>query len=348
MACPVPTVPAIPLDGPREPFLESHLGTPTEQLGGALRVQAPARLAVGLRGVPADLAGEAAEPGDQRHQVLDGDFHARAQVDGCRLVHDFRGAHQAFGSIFHVEEFAARAARSPAGHVACAGLRGLDALADERGNHVRGGEVEVVPRPVEVHGQEIGGREPVLPAVTVEHHHGRLLGDAVRRVGLLGVAVPQPVLMEGHRRELRVRADGARLHELADAVETPELDQVQCHRHVGEEVAPRVRLVGADAADLGGKVDDEVGIRVAVEARHVRLVREVIVLAARDEDLAGTAGTEAFGDGAAEEAGAAGEEDAGGIEFHGSSASIIGFRAQRLDPEMFIVNSCRTPQVAGV
>jgi transglutaminase-like putative cysteine protease len=110
----------------------------------------------------------------------------------------------------------------------------------------------------------------------------------------------------------------------------------------------QARLIGADAADLGGKVDDEVGIRVAVEARHVRLVREVIVLAARDEDLAGTAGTEAFGDGAAEEAGAAGEEDAGAIEFHGSSASIIGFRAQRLDPEMFIFNSCRTPQVAGV
>jgi hypothetical protein len=68
-------------------------------------------------------------------------------------------------------------------------------------------------------------------------------------------------------------------------------DEAKRHRHVGEELATRVRLVGADAAD---------------------------------------------------------EDDAGGIEFHGSSASIIGFRAQRLDPEIFIFNSCRTPQVSGV
>ena len=58
-------------------------------------------------------------------------------------------------------------------------------------------------------------------------------------------------------------------------------------------ITPRVRLVGADAADLGGKVDHAVGIGIVIEAHHVRLVREVLVLAVRDEDLAGTAGTEA-------------------------------------------------------
>jgi hypothetical protein len=109
-----------------------------------------------------------------------------------------------------------------------------------------------------------------------------------------------------------------------------------------------IRLVGADAADPGSKVDDEVGIRIAIEGRHVRFMREVVVLAARDEDLAGAAGTEAFDHRMAEEASPAGEDVAGGIEFHGSSASIIGFRAQRLYPEMIIFNSRRTPQVAGV
>lgn len=47
-------------------------------------------------------------------------------------------------------------------------------------------------------------------------------------------------------------------------------------------ITPRVRLVGADAADLGGKVDYAVGIGIAIEARHVRLVREVLVLATRE------------------------------------------------------------------
>ena len=109
-----------------------------------------------------------------------------------------------------------------------------------------------------------------------------------------------------------------------------------------------IRLVGADAADPGSKVDDEIGIRIAIEARHVRLMRVVVVLAARDEDLAGAAGTEAFDHRTAEEASSAGEDIAGGIKFHGSSASIIGFRAQRLYPEMIIFNFRRTPQVAGV
>jgi hypothetical protein len=85
-----------------------------------------------------------------------------------------------------------------------------------------------------------------------------------------------------------------------------------------------------------------------MQPRHVRLMREVVVLAARDEDLAGAAGTEAFDHRTAEEAGATGEDVAGGIEFHGSLASIISFRAQRLYPEMIIFNSRRTPQGAGI
>lgn len=97
----MPTVPSISLDGPREPFLESHERAPVEQLGGALFMQAPTRLPVRFRGIPEDLAGEATEPVDQRHQVLDGDLHAPAKVDWRRLVHDFRDPNQAFGSIFH-------------------------------------------------------------------------------------------------------------------------------------------------------------------------------------------------------------------------------------------------------
>ena len=59
--------------------------------------------------------------------------------------------------------------------------------------------------------------EAVLLAVGLALDEQHLLGEAVRRVRLLRVAVPEVVLAERHRRELRVRADGADLDELLDA-----------------------------------------------------------------------------------------------------------------------------------
>ncbi len=104
----------------------------------------------------------------------------------------------------------------------------------------------------------------------------------------------------------RTRPDSARFHELAYAVQPSLLDQVERDRYVGEEVAPRVRLVRADSAHFRGEVDDERGLHVAVQADDVRLVREVVVVAAGDEDVRGRTSAQAFGHGAAEEAGAAG------------------------------------------
>jgi hypothetical protein len=62
--------------------------------------------------------------------------------------------------------------------------------------------VELVARTEEVRRDEVGEALPVLGGVDLGVDEVRLLGDAVRRVGLLRVAVPERVLGERHRGEL--------------------------------------------------------------------------------------------------------------------------------------------------
>ena len=88
------------------------------------------------------------------------------------------------------------------------------------------------------------------------------------------------------------------------------LDQVQGHRHVGEEVAARVGHVGPDAAHLGGEMEHDVGLEVGVHPRHVGLAGEVVVTTPRDRDLVDAAGGQRGPDAPAEEAGPAGHDDA--------------------------------------
>jgi len=196
--------------------------------------------------------------------------------DGA-VVEPLGGAHDALGRVVDEQELAARRTRAPALDRSVAAFGRLEALADQRRDHMRGRRIEVVPRSEEVHRQQVARGEPVLPAVAVEHHHGRLLGDAVGRVGLLGVADPEVVLAERHRRVLGIRADRPDLHELPQPDAARLLDQVERHRHVGVEVAAGVRLVRADATDLRRKVQHDIGPRLAVQARRVGLVGQVVV-----------------------------------------------------------------------
>ena len=80
-------------------------------------------------------------------------------------------------------------------------------------------EIEVVARAVEVRRQQVDGVQAVLLAVGLAADEHRLLRDAVRRVRLLRIAVPEVVLAERHRRVLRVGADRAGDDELPDLVQ---------------------------------------------------------------------------------------------------------------------------------
>ena len=158
--------------------------------------------------------------------------------------------------------------------------------------------------------------EAVLLAVRLAADEQRLLRDPVGSVRLLRVALPESVFLEGHGRVLGIRADGAGDHELSDLVDAALLEHVRAHDEVRVPVAPGVGPVRSDAADLGGQVEDEVGLRILEETRG-RLHRgQVVIVASRCNDVVAVA-LEPLGEVRSEEPAAARDEDP-----HRSSASL--------------------------
>ena len=78
-------------------------------------------------------------------------------------------------------------------------------------------EIEVVARPVQVDRQQGDGIEAVLLAVGLGLDEQHFLGQSVRGVGLLRIAVPEFLFLERHRRELGIGADGAEADVFLDA-----------------------------------------------------------------------------------------------------------------------------------
>ena len=95
--------------------------------------------------------------------------------------------------------------------------------------------------------------------------------------------------------------------ELRDAGEPALLEHVRAHDEVRVPEAARGSAVGADPAGERGQVEDDLGLGVAEEARGVVLVREVVVRAARDDDVVAR-GFEPLDEVRAEEPAATGDE----------------------------------------
>src|SRR6266571_4078692 len=126
----------VPGDGPAQAFVEGCARAEAELTLGPGDVQGAARLAVGLRRVPMDLAAEAGQSGDQLRQVADGDLLSRADVDGFRLVVSLRGAHDPLGGVLDIEELTGRRPGAPALDGRFAPIAGIDGLLDERRDDV--------------------------------------------------------------------------------------------------------------------------------------------------------------------------------------------------------------------
>ena len=134
---------------------------------------------------------------------------------------------------------------------------GLQAFADQRRDHVAGLQVEVVAWAVEVHRQQEDGVEAVLLAVGFALHQHHLLGQAVGRVGLLGVTVPQIFFFEGDGRVFGVGADGADGHKFAYPGPPRLVHQLRAHHQVVVEELGGLLAVDADAADVGSKMNND-------------------------------------------------------------------------------------------
>ena len=252
-------------------------------------VEESARLAVRLRRVPDDLAAESGRPGDDLGQLADRDLLARPKVDRVAAVVPLRGEHERQGGVLDVEKLSGRRSIAPEDDLALASLIRLEHLADQRRDYVRGLEVEVVARAVEVDRQEEDGIQAVLLTIGLRPHEQRLLRHAVGRVRLLGISVPEVGLAERDGGELGIRADRPGEDHLVHAGPAALFEHMCAHHQVRVPVAARVGHVRADASDFGREVEDEVRTCLSEQSLGVLREGQVVVATSGDERV------EAFG-----------------------------------------------------
>ena len=250
----------VPGHGPLEPVAQRRRRLPAEELAGAA-----SRRGRGAAGRSASSVSQMISPSKP---VTSATISASSRIEvsspvprltGSRAVVALGGEREPLDAVVDVEELPRRRAVAPEHDLVPA----LEHLPDQLRDHVRasrGRSCRAARR-----GWPAGGRrlEAVLVAVGLRAHEHGLLGDAVRRVRLLrdsrSRARPR---WNGHRRELRIGADGAGDHELLDLVQPGLLEHVRAHHQVRVPVAAGVGAVRADPADLGGEVEDELRARV--------------------------------------------------------------------------------------
>ncbi len=261
-------------------------GIEAEELPRAACVDAAAWLSARLRLVPDDPTVVACDGSDELGELADRDLLARSEVHGLGAVVALRGEDEALDAVLDVEELPRRRAVAPEDDL----VLGLEHLPDERGNHVRGLEVEVVPRPVQVRRQEEDCVQPVLLSVGLRADEDRLLRNAVRRVRLLRIAVPEIGPREngmganfGYAQTVPTMTSFERL------VEACLLEHMRAHHEVRVPVAARVGAVRADAADLGREVEDELRRGVLEHPLRVLHGRQVVVGASSREHVVSVA-----------------------------------------------------------
>ncbi len=150
------------LDRARRPSSNDVAASNPNALARPTRVERAARLAVGLRGVPADLALEAGQADDQLDQLADRDLAPDAEVDRLGAVVALGGEDDPLGGVVDVQELARGRAGAPDLDVVGARVAGVDALLDQGGDDVRAGRVEVVAGAVEVDRDQVDDVEAVL------------------------------------------------------------------------------------------------------------------------------------------------------------------------------------------
>jgi hypothetical protein len=308
----------VPVDRAPQSLLQAGAGAKAEASRGAAGVEAPPRLAVGLAAVPLDRDLDPDQASDGARQLLDADLRAAADVHRLGRVVALGRTDDPFGGVLDVDELARRASRSPHRDRAGAPALGVDALADERRDHVRRLRIGAVARAVGVDQEERDGVEAVLLPVGRRLHQQDLLRQPVGRVGLLGIAVPQVVLAERHRRQLGVAADRADDHHLADPGAPGLVQERHAHHQVVVEELGGRGPVGADAADARRQVDEDVDRppratrgprRLGEQAPRRARIAQVVLAAARRHDLRRAARAQRVDHERADEAVATGDQN---------------------------------------
>ncbi len=299
----------VPVVGPADALFEGDRGRPSQGLQPA-DVEQLAGGAVGLVRVPHDLAPVTDDALDDLGEFADGQILARADVDQAvgnvgrsRMLHEIDGG---VGHVVDVEELPAGRSRAPELHggVGRPGHSvfprrthlGFVELAQHRGQHVAGVQVEVVARPVQVGGHERQVVGAVFAIETAAHLDAGDLRQCVRAVGLFQRAGEEVLLLERLRGELGVDARAAQEQQSPHAVPEGGVDDVELDGQVVVDELVGLFAVGEDAADTGRGQDDQFGLLSGEERAGGRLVGEVeLRMGAQDQVVVSAGAAERAG-----------------------------------------------------
>jgi hypothetical protein len=200
-----PPIAVLVLDEPaiaaRHTLPQRYAGPPAERLEPR-NVEHLTRRAVRLARVEAQLSAEADHLAHDLRQLADRDVLTPADVEQLVAVVAVHQEQTGVGQVVDVQELATRRARAPYDRFALAALARFVELPNERGQHVRILQIEVVARPIQIGRHHRDRVEAVLPGVGLAQLHAGNLGDGIRLVGRLERAGQQGALRDRLWREL--------------------------------------------------------------------------------------------------------------------------------------------------
>ncbi len=157
------------------------------------------------------------------------------------------------GEVVDIEELTPRRAGAPDHDLTGAGHLRLVEAADQGGDDVAVFGMIIVAAAVEIgrhHVDEVGA---ILAAIGLHHLDPGDLGNRIGLVGRLQRPRQHGVLAQRLRRQLRIDAGRTEEHQLLGAVDMRRMDHIRRNHQIVVEEFGAQRVVGDDAADLGGR-----------------------------------------------------------------------------------------------
>lgn len=210
---------------------------------------------------------------------------AASHVDERRLVLLQHGIEQFIGKVHQqqarirhvvaVQKLPPRRPGPPNHYFAITPLLRLMHLADQRRQHVRGLQIVVVARTIQIGGHHGQITCPVLPVVRPAHLDAGDLGDRIGAVGGLERPGQKVFLLDRLRAIARVDAGRAEEQQTLHAGPVGLVDDVGLDRKILGDELRRVGVVGQDAAHLGCRQEHVFGLLGFEEAAHSRGIAEL-------------------------------------------------------------------------
>ena len=217
----------------------------------------------------------------------------------------------AAGGVVGMEKLAPGRAGAPNGDLGRSRFCGFVEAANERGQHMGVLRVVVISGAVEVgrHGGVIA--DAVLAAVELAEFQPGDLGDGVGFVGGLKLTAKERVLADRLLRKFWVDASAAQEEQSLDPGTVGLVDGVLSDGQILEHELGWIRVVGVDAADSGGRDDNDIRLFRCVEIADGLLVGEIEFAADAGGDILETFRSERANHGRADHATMPGDVDMG-------------------------------------